>query len=88
MNGIECKISIRTIVHNDIDMDSPKIPEGLQKFLAHAESLHPSGNSKRENGFAKEFQVFYLWQLCLTNIAKCIHSKTTMFSVQMCTVYS
>lgn len=37
-------------------MNSPKIPEGLEAFLAHAESLHPSVNPKRENGFAKEFQ--------------------------------
>ncbi|KAM7437282.1 protein tyrosine phosphatase [Porites harrisoni] len=37
-------------------MNSPKVPEGLEVFLAHAESLHPSGNPKRENGFAKEFQ--------------------------------
>ena len=40
-------------------MTSPKIPEGLQAFLRHAESLHPSNNARRENGFAKEFQVFY-----------------------------
>ncbi|KAL9960413.1 hypothetical protein ACROYT_G033865 [Oculina patagonica] len=37
-------------------MSSPKIPEGLQAFLRHAESLHPSNNARRENGFAKEFQ--------------------------------
>lgn len=36
-------------------MDSPRIPAGLEKFLAHAESLHPSNNPKGENGFAKEF---------------------------------
>lgn len=36
-------------------MNSSRIPEGLQKFLAHAEGLHPSNNPTRENGFAKEF---------------------------------
>ena len=41
-------------------MNSPKVPEGLEAFLAHAESLHPSVNPKRENGFAKEFQVCHL----------------------------
>lgn len=40
-------------------MTSPKIPEGLQAFLRHAESLHPANNPRRENGFAREFQVFY-----------------------------
>ena len=38
-------------------MDSLRIPAGLEKFLAHAESLHPSNNPKGENGFAKEFMV-------------------------------
>ena len=39
-------------------MSSAKIPEGLQSFLRHAESLHPSNNARRENGFAREFQVY------------------------------
>lgn len=40
-------------------MTSPSIPEGLQTFLRHAQSLHPANNPRRENGFAKEFQVFH-----------------------------
>lgn len=32
--------------------------EGLKRFLQHAETLHPNNNPRRENGFAKEFQVF------------------------------
>jgi len=41
-----------------IAMTSPSTPEGLQAFLRHAESLNPAKNPRRENGFAKEFQVF------------------------------
>lgn len=46
-------------VHCVSIMTSPSIPEGLQTFLRHAQSLHPANNPRRENGFAKEFQVFY-----------------------------
>jgi len=42
-----------------IAMTSPSIPEGLQAFLRHAQGLHPANNPRRENGFSKEFQVFY-----------------------------
>ena len=42
-------------------MGSPFVPEGLRVFLRHAKSLHPSNNVRRENGFAKEFQVFYVY---------------------------
>lgn len=37
-------------------MSSSRIPDGLQSFLRHAESLHPSNNARGENGFAREFQ--------------------------------
>ena len=61
LNDKRCKNS-RNRARYDVSLimnsPSPKIPEGLQAFLAHAESLHPSSNEKRENGFAKEFQVF------------------------------
>ena len=56
-------------VHFVITMTSPKIPEGLQIFLRHAESLHPANNPRRENGFAKEFQVFYFLSRLLNAVA-------------------
>lgn len=37
-------------------MSSSRIPDGLQSFLRHAESLHPSNHARGENGFAREFQ--------------------------------
>ena len=56
LSNTQCNV-LTTRVRNEIAMNSPKVPEGLEAFLAHAESLHPSVNPKRENGFAKEFQV-------------------------------